>query len=265
MAPGFSQKDTVLQVSGSNTTATTTTTTATTAACPPKSPSYSFWTVLIGLGATLVFAIVVIFSTFQLMGLARTAIQQHSRHHRQGKQQQAGRWEILHDSEGYGSLTNFQFFLWTAVFLFSIVWVYAVRIQGGVLTPTVGWPSNALALMGVNTVSAVMSKAIDTNKQSKSKAIPKYKERSLWTMFNEDDGRPTLARVQMFIWTWVSVTIYIYILFTMFFGPFLNSNVFVATPLCALTIPDVDPTLVTLMGLSHAAYLGKKYYTTPSP
>jgi hypothetical protein len=179
---------------------------------------------------------------------------------------------ILRDSDGNGSLTNFQFLIWTAVFLFSIVWVYTVRIQGGVLAPAIGIPLNALALMGVNTASAVTSKAITAHKQRKSmmakaRAKKKGKDRnpSLWTMLDEDEGRPTLARVQMFIWTLVSVAIYVGILFAMLVGPFVpNSNAFVAVPFCALSIPDVDPTLVTLMGLSHVAYLGRKYYSTTS-
>ena len=137
------------------------------------------------------------------------------------------------------------------------------------MSPAIGIPTNALALMGVNTASAVAGKAITAGKKRKANAkkTPKPTEpkRSLWTMFNEEDGRPTLARVQMFVWTIVSVAIYIGILVAMLFGPFvMNSKGLVATPFCSLSIPDVDATLVTLMGLSHAAYLGRKYYDNTS-
>ena len=265
IVPGFSQNGTALQVSGSNTTAT----------CPAKAPGYTISVVETGFEITVVTAALVSYVTWLLVRKATTKV---------------GPLEILRDSDGYGSLTNFQFLVWTAVFLFSIVWVYTVRIQGGVLTPAIGIPSNALALMGVNTASAITSKAITANKENKSKAKAEAKKKpepsvatehannpspnpntsggqdkpSLWTMFNEDDGRPTLARVQMFIWTLVSVAIYIAILVAMLVGPFLNSHAFAATSFCALSIPDVDPTLVTLMGLSHAAFLGRKYYGTTS-
>lgn len=242
IAPGFSQNGMVLQVSGSNTTAT----------CTAKAPSYTVSVVKTGFLITVVIAAIVFCVTVLLVRKATT---------------KKGPLEILRDSEGYGSLTNFQFLVWTAVFLFSIVWVYTVRIQGGVLTPAIGIPSNALLLMGVNTASAIGSKAITAGKQKDPKRERKEAPTgtSLWSMLNEDDGRPSLARVQMFIWTLVSVTIYIATLFGLLVGPFvLNSNAFVATPFCALSIPDVDLSLVTLMGLSHAAFLGRKYYDTTS-
>lgn len=246
MGQGFSQNASSLQASGANTTTI----------CPPKAPKYTMSDVQTGFIITVFLTGLVSYLTFHLMKMAVES------------PNNRGRFGILRDSEGYGSLTNFQFLVWTFVFLFSIVWVYAVRIQGGVLTPTIGIPSNAWALMGVNTASAVVSKAITAGQQDKSQNLKAQNTRahSLWTMFNEDDdGQPTLSRVQMFIWTLVSVAIYVWVLLALLIGPFvLNSSAYAATCYSSLSIPDVDPTLVTLMGLSHAAFLGRKYYSNHS-
>jgi hypothetical protein len=70
----------------------------------------------------------------------------------------------------------------------------------------------------------------------------------------EENNKPALTRFQMFGWTWIGIMIYIGILFST-----------VGTiSLTQLTLPDIDPTLVVLMGLSQGAYLGGKIITTPT-
>ncbi len=167
--------------------------------------------------------------------------------------------DLLYDSKNYSSLTNFQFFAWTIVFLFSILWIYSIRIQGFVLTIPIQIPATALALMGINTGSAVASKGISNKKYTWSSArMTKEK----WQMMLYENGSPSLARVQLFIWTLVGIFIYLWILATTLFSPFLFSNLDTIA-LNKLNIPDVDPTLVTLIGLSHTAYVGTKYYSGP--
>jgi magnesium-transporting ATPase (P-type) len=177
---------------------------------------------------------------------------------------------ILRDKYGYASLTNFQFLVWTIVFLFSILLVYMVRIQSDVLAYVPSYPTAAMALMGVSTVSAIASKAI-SQKRGPPPAEPQSRPRSLWLMLCEESEdpkelEPSLARVQMFIWTIVSVLIYIYALIMLFLAPFLAPTYFklivpnILPSACNLTIPDIDPSLVTLMGLSQTAYIGKKYF-----
>lgn len=163
--------------------------------------------------------------------------------------------EVLYDERGFASLTHFQFLSWTIVFLFSILWVYLVRIQGDVLSPPPAIPTNTLVLMGINTASTVASKAISKKYNS---LTPPTSRQSLSMMLYEG-STASLARVQLFVWTLVSILIYFAILFSQMLGPFLIA--FSQQPLQTLSIPDVDPSLVTLMGLSHTAYLGRKFYT----
>lgn len=166
--------------------------------------------------------------------------------------------DILKDKDSehreFYSLTNFQFTCWTVVFLFSLTWVYFVRISGNVLTSVPSLPTATLALMGINTVSAVASKSIGKGKVTKRNDDVR---KSFWGMLYSEDNGPDLTRIQFFIWTVISIIIYIYILGQLMLGPYLLNLPPVS--LQSLTIPDVDPSLVTLMGLSQVAYVGTKY------
>ncbi len=168
---------------------------------------------------------------------------------------------LLYDENGYASLSQFQFLTWTFVFLFSFLWIYFVRIQGDVLTFPPSIPIATLALMGLNTGSAVASKKISKH----YKTQPQSKPGKLWNMLVEGadvsgtNSKPSLARVQLFVWTIISVMIYMAILVSMLSGPFLFG--FTQTPLSGLSLPDIDPSLVTLMGLSQVGFLGTKYVT----
>lgn len=159
---------------------------------------------------------------------------------------------LIQDEDGHPSLTNFQFLSWTLVFVFSLLWVYLTRIQGNELGFPPVLPTNTLVLMGINTASTIASRAI----KYKGAHLPAPNE-SLWKMLYEKQT-PSLARVQLFVWTLVSIIIYFVVLFSLIYGPFLLG--FPQQPLQNLSIPDVDPSLVTLMGLSHGAYLGRKYF-----
>lgn len=160
---------------------------------------------------------------------------------------------ILKDKKGYYSLTKFQFLCWTIVFLFSLLWVYLVRIQGGVFTPIdfLKQPGNTLALMGINTASALGGSAIKIKPA-------KNQRKDFWgVLYSEDTHNPDLTRAQFLIWTAVSILIYVAILVGQMVGPYFGLSPIVS--LTMLKIPDIDPSLVTLMGLSHVGYVGGKY------
>jgi hypothetical protein len=66
----------------------------------------------------------------------------------------------------------------------------------------------------------------------------------------EENGRLELTRLQMFLWTIISLIIYIFLLASALINEMDN--------VAALGLPNVDPTLVVLMGLSQTGYLGYK-------
>lgn len=165
--------------------------------------------------------------------------------------------DILRDSDWYPSLAILQFFVWTLVIIFAFFGVYLIRVFNGVSEPPTEIPLSLLALMGISVVTPVVSGGISSIKY-KTNDSKKAKEKGKSARFSsmlQEKGKPTLTRFQMFGWTWIGITVYLIILFSNVTENVDNGN------FEELILPDIDPTLVFLMGMSQAAYLGGKIVT----
>ena len=173
--------------------------------------------------------------------------------------------EIIKDREGFPSLSLFQFFLWTTVisfgFLSIYLSIYLIRIMNGVYSPPLEEiPTGILALMGISTAVPIARSKMVSAHLTESKNVHK-----LSSILQDKEGRPTLAKFQMFIWTWIAIIIYLVILFSSV-SEIGEPDYEVENIECkdnkysCLAFPDIDPSLVVLMGLSQTAYLGREYY-----
>lgn len=168
--------------------------------------------------------------------------------------------EIIRDREGFPSLSLFQFLLWTTVVSFGFLSIYLIRIMNGVYSPPLeDTPIGILAMMAISTaVPIARSKMISTNLKPKT-------NQKLSSILQDKEDRPSLAKFQMFIWTWIAIIIYLIILFSSV-SEIGESDYEVENIECkenkysCLAFPDIDPSLVVLMGLSQTAYLGREYY-----
>jgi hypothetical protein len=194
-------------------------------------------------------------------------------------------WDIIREQDWYPSLAIFQFLVWTVVIIFAFLGIYLIRIFGGVLEAPSSISPNILALMGISVAVPIISGGISRNRYfgyttTTAAKKPPTPLPPLSTML-EENKKPVLTRFQMFGWTWIGILIYIAILFStpaMYlmdkdvaetcqtlrpndpqFGPLHCDH-----PLRELNLPDIDPTLVVLMGLSQGAYLGGKIISTPT-
>jgi hypothetical protein len=195
-----------------------------------------------------------------------------------------GFWDIIREGDWYPSLAIFQFLVWTFVITFAFLGIYLVRIFGGVLEAPPSIPTNILALMGISVAVPIVSGGISRIKYFSSTVTAVKQPPSplppLSTML-EENNKPALTRFQMFGWTWIGIMIYIGILFSTVGTTLMDiqdartcqtlrpnqaefSRLHCDEPLTGLTLPDIDPTLVILMGLSQGAYLGGKIITVPT-
>ena len=150
--------------------------------------------------------------------------------------------------DGSYSLSNVQLILWTGTVLGSYIGL--AMIKGNFLSDI---PANLLALMGVSSGSFVTAVAIRDSQQKRTplKEVRNVRQKlapaSLKDLLTseEDPNNYSLAKLQMLSWTIVSLAIFVYVVF---------QNMSSRTP----TLPDVGPTLLTLMGISHGAYLVNK-------
>jgi hypothetical protein len=195
-----------------------------------------------------------------------------------------GFWDIIREGDWYPSLAIFQFLVWTFVITFAFLGIYLVRIFGGVLEAPPSIPTNILALMGISVAVPIVSGGISRIKYFSSTVTAVKEPPSplppLSTML-EENNKPALTRFQMFGWTWIGILIYLGILFSTVGTTLMDiqdartcqtlqpneaqfSELHCDKPLTGLTLPDIDPTLVILMGLSQGAYLGGKIITVPT-
>jgi hypothetical protein len=161
--------------------------------------------------------------------------------------------DIIRADDGYPALSIFQFLLWTFIILFVFLTIYLIRIFGGVFDPPqASLPINILALMGISVAVPATSYVISAYryKSAEQKEKSRMEKKPAFSTMLTEDNRPTLSRFQMFAWTWISIAIYLAVFF-------LDVSI-ISRPVEQLRLPDIDPTLVILMGLSQAAYLGGK-------
>jgi hypothetical protein len=138
-------------------------------------------------------------------------------------------------------------YLWTLV----VVIGYAAVFLSNFKTPDfkmLDIPQNLYLLMGVNLAAAVTSTAIATrNGVKKPVGQPDFVKD---IFFESEKNSLDLPRVQMFVWTIVSLCYFAIMLIQKF-----------AEHGAEPSLPDIPTGLVVLMGVSHGAYLGAKAAT----
>lgn len=170
--------------------------------------------------------------------------------------------DMCKNRQGDYSLSKLQFLLWTLVIAFSFLTLQIIRIANTEYEKNQEWaiqdfPANLLALMGISVSVPIISakigggKAITTMADGgKAGGDMRHSGGYFKQMFEDGSGRVDLARFQMFLWTVIAIGIYLYVVFDQ-----LTSVV----DYTRLFLPDTNPTMLVLMGLSQGAYLGSKY------
>ena len=177
----------------------------------------------------------------------------------------AGRGYALFDiirEAGWPSLARFQFLAWTLIVVFCFTTICVMRFLGGNLDIPADIPENLLALMGISAGVTAVSSGVSRNKygeETKKRSKQEYtnlKEGKNWgTMLLENDA-PSLTRFQMLSWTLLSVFLY---------GAKFLAYILTATEAEALVLPDIESTLLVLMGVSQGAYVGGKWVAPSKP
>ena len=170
---------------------------------------------------------------------------------------------FLRDDHGCPSLARLQLFSWTALVIFVFAWITLIRILSGVPAFSGSFPPNLLGILTISTGSAVVASHIETKSPPSDTTI--FDQLRGWSSLldevasDEKTVVPSLARFQMLGWTVISIGIYVVIIFLEVY------HVWIGGAAGALTLPDLDPTLLVLMGISQSGYLGAKYVTYNAP
>jgi len=166
-------------------------------------------------------------------------------------------WRLVEGADGPRSTSKFQWAIWLVVILFAYVVLWVLRARQGDWTAISAVPQNLLTVLGFSTVTAATAKGITvgyTRAGFVTKAIASQGGPVHGGILEDDTGLPELAKIQMVAFT------------------FLAAGIFLATVIHQVLanpvqtdLPDIDSSLLVLMGISQGGYLGKKLVTrTPT-
>jgi hypothetical protein len=198
---------------------------------------------------------------------------------------------LVTGEDGRPSTSKFQLLVWTAAVVFAFLAIYQIQFSSGYHGVVPSIPANLLIAMGISVASAVSAKSIAVKSQAKADAAKakaaddaaaKVKAAAVVAataglpapaalpnipaqlvsqsgIFADDSGAPDLGKVQVILWTVIAVGVFLSKVFAIIHCPgcpYIDPQTGTAT--YALGLPDIDQTLMILMGLGHGAYIGKK-------
>jgi len=164
----------------------------------------------------------------------------------------ASGWNVIklfEGADGRPSTSKFQFWLWTIVVIFAYSTIYAMKVSTGHFEAITDIPNNVLIAMGMSIASATAAKSITASYVSSGRltktAVPSGTV-GIGALFQDDTAFPDLSKVQIIAWTLIAIATYLVAVVSK-----VHSSDF-------SKFPDIDTSLMVLMGLGHGAYLGKK-------
>jgi hypothetical protein len=185
-------------------------------------------------------------------------------------------FSLVIGEDGRPSTSKLKPFLWTVVMIFAYAALYAAKVKKGSFEPISNIPANLLIAIGLDVATLVAAKGI-TESQIANGQVEKPPPVTATTattvastanagpgaVFQDDNGFPELTKIQTITWTGFAIVIYFVAVDAAL------KIVAAADPNSAavteLSLPDIAPAMMVLIGLGNAAYLGKKLVTTDTP
>lgn len=174
---------------------------------------------------------------------------------------------IAMGADGRLSTSKFQFFVWTGVVVFVYVLLF-FSVDNSHRPILSRIPANVLLVMGFSVATAVGAKGItvsylNSGQIAKPASSQAGGDASLSGLVTHDDSNtPDLTKLQMLIWTAIASAVYLYTVYQSLHDP---SSCFFKPLTDACRFPDIDQSLMVLMGISQGAYLGNKLVAAGAP
>lgn len=165
----------------------------------------------------------------------------------------AGATSLFAGTDGRTSTSKTQAVLWTCAVAFGYLAVFIERWIHGDTSVGLAVPQNLLLAMGFSGTSMVAAKAATTTFVARGIVDKSHSGAPLGGLLTDDSGNPDLGKIQNMAFTFLALAIYL---------------IKLASQGDATTLPtlvDIDATLMVLMGISHASYLGDKLATKGAP
>ncbi|MDQ3915365.1 MAG: hypothetical protein M3323_08585 [Actinomycetota bacterium] len=160
---------------------------------------------------------------------------------------------LARGEDGKTSTSKLQFVLWTGVIAFSYVVLLAERIRAKDVTPIDDLPRNVLIAMGLSVVTLAGAKGITVSYLNSGRVVKTPAEEGAPGAVVDDGGNVDLVKIQMLLWTAIAIVAYLFDVIDQVEASDFDM------------LPDIDASLMVLMGLGQGAYLGSKLVTTTTP
>ncbi len=147
------------------------------------------------------------------------------------------------------SLSKLQAVAWFFAIFFGYVATYVVRVRSGNVATLGELPENLVLLLAFSAGGALGAKWLTAYKVKAGLQKQAADAPAMRDFTSDDQGYSAWNKLQLFYFTVLALAIY---------GVGLVRALQLATPDNPPLLPNVDTTLVVLMGVSHGAYLGKK-------
>jgi hypothetical protein len=173
-----------------------------------------------------------------------------------------GHWrlkDLVNGFDGFGSTSKLQWFLWLIAILFGYVATWVLRAEQGDYAALSDIPVNILTVLGFSTGTAAAAKGItagyvQTGKVAKTGVPANPTSATTGGVFQDDTGGPELAKIQMIAFTIIAIGIFLATVFHQIAIGDIKDG-----------LPNIDSSLLVLMGISQGGYLGKKLVTFGTP
>lgn len=164
-------------------------------------------------------------------------------------------WELVEGADGRASTSKFQWLLWLVAIAFAYTVLWVLRAKQGDYAAISQVPVNLLTLLAFSTGTAAAAKGITAGYvQSNKLAKPVKDANAKGGLIQDDSGAPDLGKLQMIAFTLIAIVVFFWTL----------GHQIASTPVIT-SLPNVDSSLLVLMGISQGGYLGKKLATFNSP
>lgn len=201
--------------------------------------------------------------------------------------------EVIQGADNRPSTSKIQFFWWTLTILFSFAALKVRQLQLTSAWDSLDIPQMLLVAMGASALTAVGAKAIATNQADKKQGAPNATPTSsgidptadavtlaaaadsptgesarsgqdiekpippagdLRYAVTDDAGQTDFTKIQLLTWTVIAIAIYLW-----------QVSKIILYGGAPTGLPDIDASLVVLMGLSQGTYLGRKLVPDHTP
>ncbi len=168
-------------------------------------------------------------------------------------------WHLAIGRDGRYSTSLFQGLAWTIVVLASYVAIWFARVHLGVTGALGPVPQGVLAAMGLSVGTTAAAAGITSHRvRTRRDVRTRADKTALSQLVNDDLGHPNLSKAQLMAWTAVALLVYSVSTVAAVDGTMAATGSGQLPPL-----PDIESTLLLLMGIGQGAYLAVKAVSTP--